>query len=156
MRMNRRLAFTALAAILAGLSALATGGAAQASGVALHTGASKMRIQAAPDVTYSCSGTPNQPSRRCYFQTKAPAGYSGHAPLFSPDGSLHLTLPLNDKVLVTCYYFGNPPSSYAGDGIEDHVTWENGVGSYTGHIPDPYINEGNATPPDYPYELAEC
>jgi hypothetical protein len=123
----------------------------------VHATAATARAKAVPAVEYSCSGNINTPFRQCYLQTQKPLyGGTGHAPLFAPNGSLHALLPLNDKVLVTCYYFGNPPSPYIGDGIEDHVTWENTIGNFTGHIPDAYIDEGNADPYNYPFDLDEC
>lgn len=109
------------------------------------------RTDAVPDVVYSCSGIIFTASRQCYLQTE-----NGHAPLFAPNGNLYYLLPLNDKVLVTCFYFGNPPSAYLSDGIEDHVVWENTVGDFTGHIPDAYINEGGNAPWNYPYDISQC
>jgi hypothetical protein len=158
-RMRARLAFAAPIAALIAVTGLAVNGPAQAENGNAHAaikapvraGAPEARAQAVPDVEYSCSGNIYTPFRQCYFQTQ-----NGHAPLFAPNGSLHELLPLNDKVLVTCYYFGNPPAPYLGDGVEDHVTWENTVGNFTGHIPDPYIDEGNELPSDYPYDLDEC
>jgi hypothetical protein len=155
----RNLSFIALIVSLIALSGLAVSGTAQAeSGTAqaaikapVRAGAPAAPTQAAPDVEYSCSGTPNTSSRRCYFQTQ-----NGYAPLFAPNGSLHALLPLNDKVLVTCYYYGNPPAPYLGDGVQDHVTWENTIGNFTGHIPDEYIDEGGDYPYDYPFDIAEC
>lgn len=154
-RTYRRLAFIVPVASLVGLSGLAVNGTSQAAVKApTRAGAPAARTQAGPDVQFYCSGTIY---RQCYLQTQAPPkGGSGNAPLFAPNGTLHALLPLNDKVLVTCYYFGNPPAPYAGDGVEDHVTWENTIGNYTGHIPDSYIDEGNANPWDYPYDLNEC
>lgn len=165
-RKYRKSSFIALIASLMALSGLAFSGTAQAvSGTArgdsvttqaaikapVRAGARETATRAVPDVEYSCSGTPNTSSRSCYFQTQ-----DGYAPLFAPNGSLRALLPLNDKVLVTCYYFGNPPAPYAGDGVLDHVTWENTIGSFTGHIPDAYIDEGGDYPYDYPFDIAEC
>lgn len=75
-----------------------------------------------------------------------PHTVNGHAPLFRSDGSLWGTLPLNDEVEVTCWYPGNPPAPWHGDGYQDHVVWVNSVGNFTGHIPDYYINFGGLTP----------
>jgi hypothetical protein len=69
------------------------------------------------------------------------------APLFTSSGII--SLPPGTLVDVSCYYIGNPPAPYAGDGFQDHVTRVSGHPSVTGHIPDPYINFGlNATPPE--------
>ncbi len=77
----------------------------------------------------------------CYAQTK-----DGNAPLFNPSGGLYTQLPLNDKVKVTCWYYGNPPKPWLGDGYLDHVTWENIAHPITGHIPDPYVNLDGQVP----------
>ncbi len=118
---------------------------------AAAAGAPEARADAVPDVEYSCSGIIFTASRQCYLQTE-----NGHAPLFAPNGNLYYLLPLNDKVLVTCFYLGNPPSAYLTDGIEDHVVWENTVGDFTGHIPDAYINEGGNAPWNSPYDISQC
>jgi hypothetical protein len=148
---HRKLVFAALIAPLMTLPALAVNATAQAASTPIRTGAPEARTPAVPDVEYSCSGNIFTSFRQCYLQTQ-----NGNAPLFAPNGSLYALLPLNDKVLVTCYYFGNPPAPYAGDGVEDHVVWENTIGNFTGHIPDSYIDEGNADPSNYPYDLDEC
>jgi hypothetical protein len=148
---HSRLAAGALVAGLTALSGLAASGPAQAANAPAAGGGAQARTQAVPDVEYSCSGIIFTASRQCYFQTE-----NGNAPLFAPDGALHELLPLNDKVLVTCFYFGNPPSKYLTDGIEDHVVWENTVGDFTGHIPDAYINEGGAAPYNYPFDISQC
>lgn len=75
-----------------------------------------------------------------------PHTQNGNAPLFRSNGSLWGTLPLNDEVEVTCWYRGNPPAPWVGDGYQDHVVWVNAVGNFTGHIPDHYINFGGHTP----------
>jgi hypothetical protein len=158
-RTYRTLIFVVPGALAIALSGLAANGGAQASTQAPLQAAvtATERAQAVPAVEYSCTGNIFTPFRQCYLQTQKPLyGGTGHAPLFAPNGSLHALLPLNDKVLVTCYYFGNPPSPYVGDGIEDHVTWENTIGNFTGHIPDAYIDEGNADPYNYPFDLDEC
>lgn len=150
-RMCIRLAFVAPIAALIALPGLAVNGLAQAANAPARAGAPEARTHAVPDVLYSCSGIIFTASRQCYFQTE-----NGNAPLFAPNGSLHKLLPLNDKVLVTCFYFGNPPAPYLSDGIEDHVVWENTVGDFTGHIPDAYINEGGEAPYNYPYDISQC
>jgi hypothetical protein len=71
------------------------------------------------------------------------------APLYYPDGQLAAKLPAGTLVDVTCWYSGNPPAPYAGDGYMDHVVWVEGVGSFTGHVPDRYVNLGDETPPEY-------
>jgi hypothetical protein len=146
-RMRIRLAIVAPIAALIALPALAVDGSAHAANAPARTGAPEARSHAAPDVLYSCTGIIFTASRQCYLQTQ-----NGHAPLLAPNGNLYDLLPLNDKVLVTCFYFGNPPSAYLSDGIEDHVVWENTVGDFTGHIPDAYINEGG----ENPYDISQC
>ncbi len=150
-RMPYTLAFAAPIAALIAVSGLAVNGPAQAASAPARVGAQAVPTNAAPDVEYSCSGIIFTASRQCYLQTE-----NGHAPLFAPNGNLYDLLPLNDKVLVTCFYFGNPPSAYLTDGIEDHVVWENTVGDFTGHIPDAYINEGGNAPWNYPYDISQC
>jgi hypothetical protein len=80
----------------------------------------------------------------CYAQT-----LNGQAPLFNSNGSLYTKLPLNDKVKITCFYAGNPPSPWKGDGYMDHVTWENISRPIAGHIPDYYVNLGG----NYPWQI---
>ena len=50
------------------------------------------------------------------------------------------------SVHVYCYYTGNPPSPYKGDGYQDHVEWENIPSPITGHVPDYYVNFDGQTP----------
>ena len=76
------------------------------------------------------------------------------APLFNPSGSLATLLRSGTRVAVTCYYFGNPPAPYAGDGYQDHVDLVIGIGYQVGHIPDRYVNLGGRTPPEY--GIPEC
>jgi hypothetical protein len=71
--------------------------------------------------------------------------FSG-APLFKSSGALDEILPANDTVHVTCYYNGNPPKPYKGDGYQDHVNYENIPNSISGHVPDHYVNFDNQTP----------
>jgi len=99
----------------------------------------------APDFEYSCFGTPHKlGSRYCYFQTQ-----HGHAPLYNSNGTLKEKLPLNDKVEINCYY-------YKGTAIEDHVSWTQATGTFNGHIPDSYVNEGGNNPWDSPGYLPQC
>jgi hypothetical protein len=104
-----------------------------------------------PAATFTCSGTDFTTSRHCYFQTE-----NGNAPIFSSNGTVGGTEPPNDKVEITCWYDGNPPSPYHGDGVQDHVVWTAHYGTIKGHIPDAYINEGGLFPYDSPYDLPEC
>lgn len=76
------------------------------------------------------------------------------APLFNPSGSLYTLLRSGTRVAVTCYYFGNPPAPYAGDGYQDHVDLVIGIGYAVGHVPDRYVNLGGRTPPEY--GIPEC
>jgi hypothetical protein len=80
----------------------------------------------------------------CYFPITSPFYCAAHvfkgAPLFKSSGALDEILPSNDTVHVTCYYAGNPPSPYKGDGYQDHVTWENIPNPISGHVPDHYVN----------------
>lgn len=93
---------------------------------------------------------PAAPLFTCYFPITgfycSAQTLNGHAPLFKSSGALYTTLPLNDNVHISCYYKGNPPSPWKGDGYEDHVIWENISSPITGHIPDYYINLNNQTP----------
>lgn len=128
------------------ISGLALCGAAQAAtSLPSHAQAATARSAAAPDLEYSCFGTPHKlHSRYCYFQTQ-----HGRAPLYYPDGKLRELLPLNDKVDVNCYY-------YNGNTVEDHVSWTQATNNFNGHIPDYYINEGGHSPWDAPGELPQC
>lgn len=101
-------------------------------------------------VAYTCTGTPFTTGRTCVTHV-----FSG-APLFRSDGSLYEILPANDRVTVTCWYPGNPPSPYSGDGFQDHVSTENIPNPISGHIPDPYVNFGGHTPNQSPIDLDQC
>jgi hypothetical protein len=101
------------------------------------------------NLQYSCHGTPYTLNRGCYFQTQ-----DGDAPVFTSSGNIYELQP-NDKVLITCWYFANSPRPWPNDGVQDHTTWQNGLGVW-GHIPDPYINEGGGFPWDHPFDLARC
>jgi hypothetical protein len=85
----------------------------------------------------------------CYFPISgfycAAHVFSG-APLFKSSGALYEILPSNDTVHVTCYYSGNPPKPYKGDGYQDHVVWENIPNPISGHVPDYYVNFDKQTP----------
>jgi hypothetical protein len=144
------LALITSAAAVGGIAASGTAQAAVKSPVHAVVTTARTRA-AAPDVQFSCSGRANTTSRSCYFQTQ-----NGDAPLFYPSGSLHLRLPLNDKVHVTCYYRANSPSGWLNDGVQDHVNWTQVTGNTTGHIPDPYVDEGGKNPWASPYYLAVC
>ncbi len=86
----------------------------------------------------------------CYFPVTSPFYCAAHvfsgAPLFKSSGALDQILPSNDKVDISCYYFGNPPKPYKGDGYQDHVTWENISKPISGHVPDYYVNFDGQTP----------
>lgn len=71
------------------------------------------------------------------------------APLYDPSNQLVAKLGAGDDIEVTCYYLGNPPSPYLGDGELDHVVWVQGIGSFTGHVPDVYVNLGGKTAKQY-------
>jgi hypothetical protein len=71
------------------------------------------------------------------------------APLYNPSNQLVAKLSAGTDIEVTCYYGGNPPSPYLGDGYLDHVVWVQGIGNFTGHVPDVYVNLGGETPPKY-------
>ena len=76
------------------------------------------------------------------------------APVYNPNGSFATSLRPGTEVVVTCYYFGNPPAPYVGDGYQDHIDLIVGIGYQVGHIPDPYVNLGDRTPPEY--GIPEC
>ena len=71
------------------------------------------------------------------------------APLYDPSGQLVAKLSAGTDIEVTCYYDGNPPAPYLGDGYLDHVVWVQGIGDFTGHVPDVYVNLGGETPQEY-------
>lgn len=126
-------------ALGAGTAQAATNGPSGTSAIAAHAASAK------PDLEYTCFGTPHKlGSRYCYFQTQ-----HGNAPLYNSNGTLKEYLPLNDKVEINCYY-------YKGSTVEDHVTWTQATGNFTGHIPDSYVDEGGSNPWDAPGELPQC
>jgi hypothetical protein len=125
-----------LATVTAGVFCALLIGPAQAS-VQKQAVINSAVISAAPD--YSCYFPIT--GFYCLAQT-----LNGHAPLFRSNGSRYMTLPLNDKVKITCYYKGNPSAPWHGDGYMDHVTWENISNPITGHIPDYYVNLDGNTP----------
>jgi hypothetical protein len=71
------------------------------------------------------------------------------APVYDPNGMFGTSLRPGTQVVVTCYYFGNPPAPYVGDGYQDHIDLIVGIGYWVGHIPDRYVNLGDRTPPEY-------
>jgi hypothetical protein len=71
------------------------------------------------------------------------------APLYDPFNNLFAKLEAGTDIEVTCYYLGNPPPPYVGDGYMDHVVWEQGIGDFIGHVPDDYVNLGGDTPPEF-------
>lgn len=106
----------------------------------------------APSVTRSMCTTPGH-ARPCWATTQNagnPAlGGCNDVPLFLRAGGVHC-VGGNDLVRITCWFTGSPTVS--GDGIQDHVTAENGRSStpltLVGHIPDHYINLGGQNPAD--------
>ncbi len=54
-------------------------------------------------------------------------------------------------VSITCWYYGSVGSVYPNDGILDHT-----VEPVVGHIPDPYVDEGDENPWQSPYDLPQC
>ena len=135
-----------------GISAVAV--AALAGGLGLASGGTSLAAaqQRVHTVTLRAASAPQVASLdyNCYFPITSPyycqAPVFKGAPLFKPSGALDVILPANDKVDVTCYYPGNPPSPYKGDGIWDHVTHENIAHPITGHVPDYYVNFDGQTP----------
>lgn len=108
--------------------------------------------QRAHPVTLKAASAPEVASLdyNCYFPITSPFYCAAHvfkgAPLFKSTGALDEILPANDTVHVYCYYTGNPPSPYKGDGYQDHVEWENIAKPITGHVPDYYVNFDGQTP----------
>lgn len=74
---------------------------------------------------------------------------SFRAPLYNSNNTLNRKLSQGTTIEVTCYYKANPPSPYVGDGYIDHVVWVQGIGNFTGHVPDAYVNLGGDTPPKF-------
>lgn len=146
-----RLALVFAAAIA--LSGLPAAGVAHAATRTPLPGASQTAqgSMAGPDANFSCSGKDYSSSRHCFFYT-----YNEDAPVFNPEGTVGGILPPDNKVEVTCWYYGNPPPPYKSDGVQDHVVWTQHFDAITGHIPDAYINEGGLYPYDSPFDLAEC
>lgn len=148
-RLRRHGRLTALiaapAVIVAGLAVSGTAQAATNGPAHASAPVSQTATSARSFLEWSCFGKPHQlGSRYCFFQTE-----NGHAPLYYPNNTLAGFLPLNDKVKLTCYYF-------IGNTIEDHVTWTQFTGYFTGHIPDFFINEGGSAPWAAPAQLPQC
>lgn len=153
--------FALLAVFLIGAVPFASVGSAQTVGKPLNhqhgRGGSHMDRPDAhrlstdqPAVEYSCHGTPYTFNRGCYFQTQ-----NGGAPIFTSSGNIY-ELPLNDKVLITCWYAANSPPGWLNNGVQDHTTWDQHFGALWGHIPDPNIDHGGPFPWDPPYDLEAC
>jgi hypothetical protein len=147
----RRVLGTGAATILAAgaLLGLAAGPAGAATSAPASGANAARQVTAARPLTAAMI-IPAAPLFTCYFPITgfycSVQTLNGHAPLFRSSGALYTTLPLNDNVHVSCYYKGNPPAPWKGDGYEDHVIWENIPSPITGHIPDYYINLNNQTP----------
>jgi hypothetical protein len=107
-------------------------------------------------VPYSCSGTAGTSSRKCWLYLQEVDGT--YPLLFNSKGDVVVQLAVGSKVLVTCWYYGNPPSNLGlvGDGVQDHVTEESPTNYEAGHVPDAYVNEGGEYPYDSPYDIVEC
>lgn len=110
--------------------------------------ASAASDSAAPPMTKLCKNFTGSP---CWAKTILPSG----APVCAPGSPVPLylrnggtaCLKTGDLVLITCWYTGSP--TVLGDSIEDHVTeveQDGVVYSFTGHIPDVYIDLGNHDP----------
>jgi hypothetical protein len=128
----------ATAGSLAGLSVLAAGPGS-----------------AATDGQARASGVPAAAMTSDYSVTVPVQNVDGReAPLYNPSGSLYTLLRPGTQVTVTCYYLGNPPAPYVGDGYQDHIDLVIGIGYAVGHIPDRYVNLGGRTPPEY--GIPEC
>jgi hypothetical protein len=56
-----------------------------------------------------------------------------------------------EYIEITCWYYGNPPSGWASDGVLDHA-----IAPAVGHISDVYVNLGDRNPWQSPYDLPEC
>jgi hypothetical protein len=128
------------AGALAGLSFAGAGtGLAAASNRQAHTAASASTAAVTPD--YSATVTVQNVDGR-------------EAPVYDPSGEFGTSLRPGTQVVVTCYYLGNPPAPYVGDGYQDHIDLIIGIGYWVGHIPDRYVNLGGRTPPQY--GVPEC
>jgi hypothetical protein len=141
----------AIAGLVVGLS-LAAGGNSLAA-AQQRTQSVTSRVVSAPRAASAqkLASTPRVASLdyTCYFPISgfycAAHVFSG-APLFKSSGALDEILPANTTVHVTCYYSGNPPKPYKGDGYQDHVVWENIPNPISGHVPDYYVNFDKQTP----------
>lgn len=149
----RRLAATGITMVpVTALMIMGASGGSAARAAAIH-GHSRVPLSAitiaAARHADGCWGSAGQlfgpNARYCYFQTK-----NGSAPLYEPNNTLYISLPLNDEVEITCYYYDE--NGY----VQDHVVWTQATGSFTGHIPDSYINEGGANPWQSPGLLPYC
>jgi hypothetical protein len=61
------------------------------------------------------------------------------------------TIVQGENIEITCWYYGNPPSGWASDGVLDHA-----IKPITGHISDVYVNLGGENPWQAPYSLPQC
>jgi len=122
---------------------------ARVTSAARAAAAAPAAVQAAHPGTCTGSGS----SRSCEIPVRDVNSVSEFNPIIfrRSDGTPILIEP-GSLVDITCWYYGNPPSSsYAGDGILDHA-----VSPVDGHIPDPYVNEGGENPWQSPYDLPQC
>ncbi len=73
-----------------------------------------------------------------------------NAPIFHSERLIR-TLPAGQAISVFCWYRGNPPHAWTGDGLEYYVGYRASDGAnMIGHIPDPYVDFGpgiNRRPP---------
>ena len=110
-------------------------------------------VPAAAQATHPGTCTGSGSSRSCEIPVQDVHSVFEFNPVIfrRSDGTPILVAP-GSLVHITCWYYGNPPSSsYAEDGILDHT-----VSPVDGHIPDPYVNEGNENPWQSPYDLPQC
>jgi hypothetical protein len=124
--------------------------AAAASATRSHPAASERPAVAQATHPGSCTGTAFGSNRDCIIPTQDVWSAEVFNPVIFPRSGGYPIL-INGDVSITCYYYGSSPSGYPSDGVLDHT-----VEPVVGHIPDPYVNEGDENPWDSPYDLPLC
>jgi hypothetical protein len=140
---------TATAAVAAP-AAHTRAGAPATSATRGHPAAAAQPAAAEASHPGSCTGTAFGSNRDCIIPTQDVWTAEVFNPVIFPRSGGYPIL-VNGDVSITCYYYGSVPSGYASDGVLDHT-----VQPDVGHIPDPYVNEGDENPWDSPYDLPEC
>ncbi len=132
--------------------------AAPASHARVHTTTSASRATlaasaapaAAPQASHPGSCAYEGTERYCLIPVQdVPSAAEPYPVIFQRSNGIPVLI--TGLVSITCWYYGTVGSAYPNDGILDHT-----VEPVVGHIPDPYVNEGDENPWDSPYDLPQC